>query len=58
MFWNVAIVTVLVLAFILLNRDLGGPKHRKVFDRKFLSGANTGKHRILEFSKISRKVAW
>ena len=52
-FWNVAIVTVLILALIQLNRDLGGPKHRRVFHRKFLSGANTGKHRIFEYSKIS-----
>ena len=54
-FWNVSIVTVLILAVIKLLRILGCPKHRKLFHRKFLSGGILEKQWRFEFSKISQK---
>ena len=42
-FWNVSIVTVLILAMIKLLRVLWFPKHGRLSDRKFLSGGNTWK---------------
>ena len=42
-FWNVSIVTVLILAMIELLKVLWCPKHRRLSHTKFLSGGNTWK---------------
>ena len=57
-FWNVSIVTDLILDLIALIRLLRCPKHRKLSHRSFSQAEILEKQWRFEFSKISQKVAW
>ena len=54
-FWNLSIVTVLILALIKLLRVLWCPKQRRLSRRKFLSGGNTWKTIVIQVFKIKPK---
>ena len=57
-FWNVSIVTVLILAMIKLLTVLGCPKHKGYPTDSFSQVEILEKQWRLKFSKTSRKVAW
>ena len=54
-FWNVSIVTVLILPMIKLLRVLWCPKHTRLSHRKFLSGGNTWKTMAIRVFKNKPK---